>query len=43
MKIFSGSGPNMLGIVNGLFSLIKYGFSNIWDGFFRGRGGNPNR
>lgn len=37
------SGPYIVGLMNGLYSLIKYGLTYWWDGFFIGRGGNPRR
>merc|ERR1712151_553544 len=37
------SGPYIVGLMNGLFSMIKYGLSYWWDGFFASRGGNPRR
>merc|ERR1712125_170124 len=33
------TGPNIIGTLNGIFSLIKWGSTNYWDGFFEGRGG----
>jgi len=37
------SGPYMVGLMNGLFCMVKYGLSYWWDGFFWSRGGNPRR